>query len=342
MSPPKNNPLPDVIGSALKAARQARKYERAELANLCCLSAKMILELEEGGMTSFYSYTLKINAAKRVGAALNLSESDYLSFPRASVVEVEGSEEGFLDSSGKNESNESAPSEKTSTPDSQSTNSVNNTVSPAITERLEWQELLTEKVGGDLAEANTRGRFRFPVKSVVFLSLGVVIAGIVFSLNSKYDIAYQVASLLEPEPKPQLILPAELPKAASDEAKTEAQTAPAEASQEIKPPEATAVAGQCPYKQDGQLPSYQSPNPSKLGDVVNIKTLIKQTLCVIDGSGKQLVIALEANTAHAFKGISPFTVLGQDLDNVEMFFQGWRVRLPNLGNKQVKLVEVNL
>jgi hypothetical protein len=102
------------------------------------------------------------------------------------------------------------------------------------------------------------------------------------------------------------------------------------------------AAGQCPYKQDAQLLSYQSPNPTKLGDVVNLKTLIKQTFCFIDGSGKQLVIALEANTAHAFKGVAPFTVLGQDLDSVEMFYQGWRVRLPNVGSKQVKLVEVNL
>ena len=87
--------------------------------------------------------------------------------------------------------------------------------------------------------------------------------------------------------------------------------------------------------------TYQTASPTKAGDTVNIKTLIKQTICFIDGGGKQLVIALEANTAHAFKGVSPFTVLGQDLDNVEMFFQGWRVRLPNAGSKQVKLVEVN-
>ena len=343
MSPPKNNPLPDVIGSALKAARQARKYERAELANVCCLSAKMILELEEGGMTSFYSYTLKINAAKRVGTALNLSESDYLSFPRATLVDAEGNEEGSLGNEGKHESNESAPSEKaaSSALDGQSTSLAKNSVNPAITERLEWQELLTEKVGGDLAEANNRGRFRFPVKSIAFLSLGIVIAGIVFSLNSKYDIAYQVASLLEREAKPLEITPAELPKAPSDEAKAEAQSPPAVVSQEIKPPETAALEGQCPFKQDGQLLSYQTSTPSKAGDTVNIKTLIKQTICFIDGGGKQLVIALEANTAHAFKGVSPFTVLGQDLDNVEMFFQGWRVRLPNAGSKQVKLVEVN-
>jgi hypothetical protein len=183
--------------------------------------------------------------------------------------------------------------------------------------------------------------FCFQAKSIAFLSFGIVIAGIVYGLNSKYDIAYQVASLLERDAKPPETPPAEVAKVATDEAKAEAPNAPAEASQEVKPPEVVAAAGQCPLKQDGQLFSYQTPSPTKAGDTVNIKTFIKQTICFIDGGGKQLVIALEANTAHAFKGVSPFTVLGQDLDNVEMFFQGWRVRLPNAGSKQVKLVEVN-
>ena len=339
MSPVKNTPMPDILGPALKAAREARRYERNELAGLCCLSAKMILELEEGGMSSFYSYPLKINAAKRVGNLLNLPESDYLNYPRVAIVNSEGMEERSSEGESKNEANESAPAVKASPSarDGVSTDSVDS----AITERLEWQELLTEKVGGDLAEANTRSGSRFPVKSIVFLSFSIVIAGIVFGLNSKYDIAYQVASLLEPQAKPQEILPAEPPKPDSDEAKVEVKNAPAEAIQETKPPELAAAAGQCPLKQDGQLLSYQTPSPTKAGDTVNIKTLIKQTICFIDGGGKQLVVALEANTAHAFKGVSPFTVLAQDLDNVEMFFQGWRVRLPNAGSKQVKLVEVN-
>ena len=339
MSPVKNTPLPDVIGSALKAAREARKYDRTELANLSCLSAKMVLELEEGGMTSFYSYPLKINAAKRVGNLLNLSESDYLNYPRTAIVSSEGVEEGSLEGEIKNETNESAPSAIASPSPREGLSA--NSVDPAITERLKWQELLTEKVGGDLAEANTRGGLRLPVKSIAFLSLAVVIAGIVFGLSSKYNIVHQVALLLEREAEPHEILPAEPPKAGSDEAKAEVQNPPAEATQEIKPPEVVAVAGQCPYKQEGQLLSYQTPAPTKAGDTVNIKTLIKQTICFIDGSGKQFAIALEANTATAFKGVSPFTVLGQDLVNVEMFFQGWRVRLPNAGSKQVKLVEVN-
>jgi hypothetical protein len=35
-------------------------------------------------------------------------------------------------------------------------------------------------------------------------------------------------------------------------------------------------------------------------------------------------------------------VITQDLDSVEMYFQGWRVRSPSSGAKQIKLIEVSL
>ena len=73
---------------------------------------------------------------------------------------------------------------------------------------------------------------------------------------------------------------------------------------------------------------------------MSVKTLIKQSICVTDGQGKQTLVDLEPNTAYSFKGLSPFIVSAQDLDNVEMFYQGWRVRPPNAGIRQMKLVEV--
>ena len=103
---------------------------------------------------------------------------------------------------------------------------------------------------------------------------------------------------------------------------------------------ATTAQNQCPPVRDEQLLVYKSPNPSKLGDAVNIKTLVKQVVCVTDGQGRQISVELEPNTAHSFKGAPPFVVVAQDLDNVEMFYQGWRVRPPNVGMKQMKLVEV--
>lgn len=338
MSPVKNNPLPDVIGARLKAAREARKLERVELANLCCLSAKMILELEEGGMSSFYSFPLKINAAKRVGNFLNLTESDYLSFPQPPAEPVEGLE-GATPEAEDLARTEVAPAELN--PTSAQDEVLAGSRDPAITERLEWQELLTEKVGGDVSGPEAGGRFSFSLRPVLFLSLGLAIGGLLFGLNTKYDLVYQVAALMETKPTPPPAVPVEeASKEAADEGKAQVQPDPA-LSQEVKPAEAVAATGQCPYKQNGQLLSYQSPNPSKPGDTVNLKTLIKQTVCFVDGVGKQLVMAMEANTALAFKGVAPFTVLAQDLDDVEMYFQGWRVRFPAAGTKQVQLLEVN-
>jgi transcriptional regulator with XRE-family HTH domain len=351
MSPVKNNPLPEVIGSSLKAARENRKLERLELANLCCLSAKMILELEEGGMSSFYSFPLKVNAAKRVGNFLNLVETDYLLFPRPVAIAVESPEGGSPEIKAAESAEEAtsqpellgavadvAPVEPSSptTKDEVRAGSLD----PAITERLEWQELLTEKVGGDVSGPDAGRRFHLPIKPVLFLSLGLAVAGLLFGLNTKYDLVYQVASLMESKP----ITPAapleDAPKDGVEEVKVEVQAEPAP-SQESKPAEVKVAADQCPYKPNAQILSFQSPNPSKAGDVVNLKTLVKQTICFVDSAGKQLVMAMEANTALAFKGVAPFTVLAQDLDDVEMYFQGWRVRLPAAGTKQVKLLEVN-
>jgi len=298
----------------------------------------MILELEEGGMSSFYSFPLKINAAKRVGTFLNLAESDYLELPRPVDVTAESLE-------GTSPEAESSDQIAETTPVELSLLSAQNEVregslDPAITERLEWQELLTEKVGGDVSGPEAGSRFSLSLKPVLFLSLGLAIAGLLFGLNTKYDLVYQVAALIEPKPKPPAVPVDDAPKDAVEEAKVEMPAEPAP-SQEAKPTEVAVSANQCPHKQNAQIISYQTPSPSKPGDVVNLKTLVKQTICLVDSAGKQMVMAMEANTALAFKGVAPYTVLAQDLDGVEMYFQGWKVRLPAAGSKQVKLLEVN-
>jgi transcriptional regulator with XRE-family HTH domain len=338
MSPVKNNPLPDVIGSSLKAAREARKLERAELANSCCLSTKMILELEEGGMSSFYNFPLKINAAKRVGNFLNLAEADYLEFPQPVAETTEGSEGTSPETESLNHIADTSLTELDSLPAQNEVRAVS--LDPAVTERLEWQELLTEKVGGDVSGPEVGGRFSLSFKPVLFLSVGLAIAGLLFGLNTKYDLVYQVAVLMEPKPKPPAVPVDDVPKDAVEEAKVEVPAEPVP-TQVVKPAEVVASTSECPHKQNAQIFSYQTPSPSKPGDVVNLKTLVKQTICFVDGVGKQMVMAMEANTALAFKGVAPFTVLAQDLDGVEMYFQGWKVRLPAAGSKQVKLLEVN-
>jgi hypothetical protein len=299
----------------------------------------MILELEEGGMTSFYSFPLKINAAKRVGKLLNLSESEYLSYPQP-TIEIKEDVEEVLPDGAVNEDKLDAISPEVSS-SSAPGRSPTSSLDAAITERLEWQELLTEKVGGVVSGPESSYASKLPLKPVAYLFIGLVIAGLFYGLNEKYELTHQLSSLMDQKPAPQENPPAQLTKDVVEGGKMEVPNESA-ISPEVKSAEVPVAPGQCPFKPDGQIFSYQAPNPSKAGDVVNIKTLIKQTICFIDGGGKQLVIGMEANTAHVFKGVAPFTVLGQDLENAEMYFQGWKVRIPGAGSKQVKLVEVNL
>ena len=70
-----------ILGEVLSAARQEQGLSHIELANIVCLSKWHIKELEEADtFLTFYSMAIKIQAAKRVGQYLGLSEDQYLKY----------------------------------------------------------------------------------------------------------------------------------------------------------------------------------------------------------------------------------------------------------------------
>ncbi|QWD64592.1 helix-turn-helix domain-containing protein [Polynucleobacter sp. MWH-UH2A] len=333
----KQTRLPEIIGSALKAAREKRGLERGELATQCCLSSKMILELEEGGMTSFYNFQLKLSSAKRVGAFLGLSLSDYLDQPveliepltiSAEADSLTDAEEVDLSQENINDK-EDVKSADVSPP------------KPVVDEGEQLDDLIYESTHSGTSMPYVAAPSTPFKKFGLALSLAIVIGGL-YGVESKFQISNSALALvenfgakkIEPQDPPSEIALQEPRQIAFEEAVTEKTQA--------KPESVIAVApaqSQCPPARD-EVSIYKSPNPSKLGDSVNIKTLVKQSICVADGQGRQSLVDLEPNTAHSFRGVSPFIISAQDLDNVEMYFQGWRVRPPNSGMKQMKLVEV--
>ena len=68
-----------IHGDKLKQARLHKKFSVEELATLATLSAQQIQQIEEGGITAFFSYAWKVRVAKRVGYLLDLPESEFLS-----------------------------------------------------------------------------------------------------------------------------------------------------------------------------------------------------------------------------------------------------------------------
>jgi transcriptional regulator with XRE-family HTH domain len=68
-----------ILGEVLKAAREERGLPHEVLAEVVCLTKRHIKELEEADtFLTFYSMAIKIQAAKRVGQHLGLSEDQYL------------------------------------------------------------------------------------------------------------------------------------------------------------------------------------------------------------------------------------------------------------------------
>jgi transcriptional regulator with XRE-family HTH domain len=72
-----------INGELLRLRREARGWVLNDMATRACMSVKQIRQLEDGGMSSFYSLAVKVTAAKKVGALLGLSPEEVF----AQVVE---------------------------------------------------------------------------------------------------------------------------------------------------------------------------------------------------------------------------------------------------------------
>lgn len=331
----KQTRLPEIIGSALKLAREKRGLERGELATQCCLSSKMILELEEGGMTSFYNFQLKLSSAKRVGTFLGLSASDYLENLTEAIesIAIPAEKKNLADLEVEDLPQENATDKEHVQP-----------VEPApatsvVDEGEQLDDLIYESThsGSSMPYVATR---TLPFKKIgIVLGLIVVIGGL-YGLENQFQVASSAFAFVENFRVKKIEAQAPPAEPVAQEPPVAVEESSAQKTQ-VKPEAIVAalpVQNQCPPARD-EAPIYKSPNPSKVGDSVNIKTMVTQSICVADGQGRQSRIDLEPNMAHSFRGVSPFVVSAQDLDNVEMYFQGWRVRPPSPGIKQIKLVE---
>lgn len=73
--------LPEIQGKLFKAVREKKQIKPEDLAHKACLSKKHIIELEEGGISSFYSEAHKITVARKIAKLLGIDESRVLIHP---------------------------------------------------------------------------------------------------------------------------------------------------------------------------------------------------------------------------------------------------------------------
>jgi len=292
----------------LKAAREKMRYKPEDLAQKACLSKKHIFELEEGGVSSFYSEAHKVTVAKKIAKLLELDEARVLVHPDGDAIKQK---DLLFDTPV-----EEVVAQAQELPDD---------VPPAPTQRtLPVQEKVNLE---NIKSGESSGTPQVSIESGKRVGALVLIALVLVGLYITKD---NIIELVQPTP--------EAPKVEAaleqviEEAKPETPVAPVASIASV------AADTGCP-KADATPTIYSVVDPTKPGNFVYVVTKSQQTVCVIDASGKSTMQTIDAGANHTFTGKAPFTVLTNGLSQVNVYFQGRPVKPASEQVKTLSLQE---
>ena len=317
--------LPEIRKQAFVKAREALGLTIQELALKACLSNRQIEQLENGEMISFYSVQIKYTAAKKVAILLNLEEKEAFDFgdQAPAVRETILVEETLPVAEVKKITSTTAEAIKVEPP------KVTAPIQEAKPDlALEVQDIVVEQAINKKSAPSSQRKW---------LLLLSVAAALVFSIVN-------LRPLFFPEPpKEELVLiapvplesPAVVPPVADEKAGDPVPAAVPVATVAVAP------SSDCPAVDPSPL-SYKPDAPKKGGDMVYLQSKSAQIVCVIDALGKLQNKQLEPGVGVSVYGKSPLKVLTADLNQVDLYFQGAKVRLLNQNGKTIMLEAAEL
>ena len=346
--------LPEIQGKVLKAAREKLRLEVQDLATKACLSKKHITELEQGGITSFYSESHKITVAKKVAKILQLDESLVLVHPDGDLAQqeslpfdaaVEDTQQPV-----KVQETKAAKEEKVSTPENKPVAQESNqqTAKPVAAPSKPLKVSLENiQTGGQMDSSRPQSkRSRSGLISVLLL---ILVAGGLYS--SKNEI---IALFNPPAAEPQaVVVEGAAPQDPKDEgANSNNPTNPANPASPSAPssaaPAAANVAAVAPLpsdvgcpKPDANVTEQSVAEPTKPGNFVHVVVKARQIVCVVDATGKSMMQSIEPGAGHTFGGKAPFTVLTNGLSQASVYFQGRPVRPINEQARTMRVKEAS-
>ena len=297
----------EIRKEAFTKARESVGLSTKELSGMACLSARQIEQIENGEMSSFYSPQIKVTAAKKVAALLKLNEEDAFDFGEKALPEkiVEPITEKV----------EKAPAPK----------------EPSKLQQVEETPKVVIKSlePARLYEANKVVTHSNPQKRL-FVLLGIT-AALAFAIVN-------LRPLFFPEPPKQEIVVVEKVQetppvsAAAEEAKpaTPALVPATAPSPAVAAVPVAVVSTDCPAV-DVSAVTYKPDAPKKAGDMIYVQSKTAQTVCVIDALGKSQNKTLEPGVGASIYGKPPFKVLTLGLNQVDIYFQGAKVRAGGTG-----------
>jgi transcriptional regulator with XRE-family HTH domain len=348
--------LPEIQGNALKAAREKLKLEIKDLAIKACLSKKHITELEQGGVSSFYSESHKITVAKKVAKILQLDESLVLVHPDGDLAQQESlsfdAPADEVEQLFKTQETKATRDIKEITAEARLVVEDSNQAKVKSANKSEPSQpakvtLENLQSGGQMDSSKPKTkRSRSGLASVLLL---ILVAGGLYS--SKDDII----ALFNPpaaEPQPVVVDGAAPQDSKEDGANSATPANPASPANPSAPssvaPAATSVAAVAPLPSDVSCPKPDASvteqsviEPSKPGNFVHVNVESRQIVCVVDATGKSMMQSIEAGAGYTFGGKAPFTILTNGLSQTSVYFQGKRVRPINEQARTMRIKETS-
>lgn len=214
-----------INGELLRLKRESMGWLVGDLATRACMSVKQIRQLEEGGSSSFYSESVKLTSAKKVGAILGLTPDEVFGVVSQKPVSV--SDE---DPSQTVDVTPADPAADIEVPlQAEQTSTASNPTDASDAAPIQADTLAPFKPSNDIADA--------PVPSVAVESTEQKNKTPLGAIAALFVAALAVAAWMRPEaepvavepPPPLQTLPAETPDGAASTASAEAAGAPASA-----------------------------------------------------------------------------------------------------------------
>ena len=319
------NKLPEIKKEAFTKARESLGLSTKELSGMACLSVRQIEQIENGESSTFYGPQVKVTAAKKVAGLLKLKEEDAFDFGVVAPNKAEGKKEA---------KEESKNSEKV-TKDVQSTDAESSKPVKASAPK-EVDDVKKLAPSQQALNQSTQSSASKNPKRKLYI-LGGVAAAIVFSIIN-------LRPLFFPEVVKEEAVVVEQTQAAADVPTDPKAAPPASAPGSVVAAPAPALAQapvaapstECPSA-DTAAVSYRPDAPKKAGDMVYLQSKIAQTVCVVDANGKTQNKTLEPGVGVSIYGKPPLKVLTSGAAQVDIYYQGVKVRLSNIAAKNVLL-----
>ena len=355
--------ITQINGRAFQEARERLGISVKDLAKQSCFSVRQIEQIENGKSDAFYSLAIKANAAKKIAHLLKLSEAEAFEFKVDSLTLAAEKETLSTDTNSTQSSLTSSPATTPARSIATHTDAVDSRFSShssALSEQLEPRFGPEQDGTGSLASLNHKPR------SGRTLIIGLALAAIVLLVVLiQSDLLIQIQNPFSPKPAPvvEVMIPEDKPaepeklgmtsdnnaSTASPAVTLNTNAATGTVGSNSAPstvlatvaPSATITPSNtlegCPSV--GVSASAYTPTQSnRSADMVYVVSKVNQTVCVVDANGKIQNRSLDAGTSASFYGKPPFKVMTSGLSQVDLFFQGWKVRPTNPNEKTIELL----